>query len=80
MQRNALETFVLGVFFTVAGFVLVLFRKAIREADENWNDRFPWFLQSHGPRGAFFEVLIILFGAFLILAGIVSLFGVFVHR
>lgn len=69
MQPNALERFVLGGFLTVVGLVLIIFHKAIREADDNWNDRVPWFLQSHGPRGTFFEVLIILFGAFLSLAG-----------
>ncbi len=80
MQPNALEKLVLGGFFSVAGFALILFHKAIREADENWNDRVPWFLRSHGPRGTFFEVLIILFGAFLILGGIVNLVGAFVQR
>ena len=80
MQPNPLERSVLGGFLTVAGLAIVFFRKAIREADDNWNDRVPWFLQSHGPRGTFLEVLIILFGAFLIFAGIVNLFGLFVQR
>ena len=80
MQADPIERLVLGTFLTIVGLLLVIFRKVIRQADDNWNERVPWFLQSHGPRGAFFEILIILFGAFLIFAGIVNLVSAFVQH
>lgn len=80
MQPDPLERFVLGSFLMVAGLVIVIFHKAIRQADDNWNDRVPWFLQTYGPRGTFFEILVILFGAILIVAGIVNLIGAFVQH
>ena len=80
MQPDPLERVVVSAFFTVAGLVLVIFHKAIRRADDNWNDRVPWFLRSHGPRGTFFEILIILFGAILIFAGIANLVGACVQH
>jgi hypothetical protein len=72
MPLNPLEKVVMGGLLAVAGLVLIIVRKDLREADENWNARVPWFLQSFGPHGTFFEVLLIIFGAFLLFAGIVN--------
>ena len=79
MQIDPLERLVLGSFLLVAGLILVSFHKAIRRADDNWNDRAPWFLQSH-PRGRLFEILIILLGALLIFAGIIRLVSAIVQH
>jgi hypothetical protein len=79
MQTDPLERLVLGSFLIVAGLILVIFHKAIRQAEDSWNDRAPWFLQSH-PRGRFFEILLILFGVLLIFAGIVRLVSAIVQH
>lgn len=79
MQTDPLERFVLGSFLMVAGLILVIFHKAIRQASDNWNDRVPWFLQSH-PRGTFFEILITLIGAILIFAGIARMVSAIVQH
>ena len=47
-------------------------RKAIRRADDNWNERTPWLFQTHGPRGDAFEIFIIVVAAFLLLVGIIN--------
>jgi uncharacterized membrane protein HdeD (DUF308 family) len=79
MQPDPLERLVLGSFLTVAGLILVIFHKAIKEARDNWNERVPWILQWSPPGGVIFTVSIILIGAFLVTAGIASLISAFVQ-
>ena len=73
MMADSIKRLLLGVLFNVAGLLLIIFRKAIRRADDNWNERVPWALQSHGPRGTSFEIFLILFGMFLLIAGMINL-------
>ena len=67
----------MGSFLTIAGLLLVVFHKAIKEHRDNWNDRVPWFLQWSPPGGIVFTVSVVLFGAILVFAGIVNLVSVF---
>ncbi len=64
----------------VVGLWLIVFRKAVRRIDDNWNKRVPWLLQSHGPRGDSFEAFMILFAVFLLLVGIINLILPFVQH
>lgn len=73
MREDSLKQLVLGGVLIVVGLGLVVFRKAIRRVEDNWNKRVPWPLQSHGPRGDSFEGFLILFAAFLLLVGIINL-------
>ena len=77
MQGSPLERLVLGSFLTIAGLLLVVFHKAIKEHRDNWNDRVPWFLQWSPPGGIVFTVSVVLFGAILVFTGIVNLVSVF---
>jgi len=80
MQADPLERAVLGSFLTVAGLVLVIIHKAIKEHRDNWNERVPWILGWRGPGGVLFTISTILFGAVLIFVGIVNLVGAFVQQ
>jgi len=77
MPDNSLEKFVLGSFVTIAGLFLIVFHKELRERSEDWNDRVPWFLQSHPRGGRLLTVMIIIGGAFLIYAGIAEILSSF---
>ena len=80
MQADLLKKLVLGGVLILVGLGLVVFRKAIRRADDNWNKRAPWLLQTHGPRGDSFEIFMILLAAFLLLVGIINLILPFVQQ
>ena len=69
MQADSLKQLVVGVILIVIGFGLIGARKAIRRADDKWNERAPWLLQTHGPRGDAFQIFIIIFASFLVLVG-----------
>lgn len=73
MLSDSLKRFILGGVLTVIGLGLILARKAIRRVDDNWNERAPRLLQTHGPRGDSFEIFIIIFSSFLLLVGIINL-------
>jgi hypothetical protein len=76
MPDNSLEKFVLGSFLTIAGLFLIVFHKELRERNDHWNARVPWFLQSR-PGGRIFSVRTIIFGAVLIYVGIAQLLSSF---
>ena len=80
MPSYPLQTAALSALFIIAGLVIIILHKAIRRADDAWNDRVSWFWRSYGPRGTLFEVLLILFGALLMIIGSVSLIGVVVQH
>ena len=69
MLGSSLEKLLLGGFLTIGGFWLIVFHKQIRERSDDWNARVPWFLQS-SPSGRILTVMIIVFGALLICAGV----------
>ena len=80
MQADSLKKLALGVVLIVIGLGLIVARKAIRRADDKWNERAPWLLQTHGPRGDSFEIFIIVFATFLLLVGIINLILPFVQQ
>ena len=77
MLDSSLEKLLLGGFLTIGGLFLIVFHKQIRERSENWNERVPWFLQSHPPGGRILTVIIIIFGALLIYIGVAQLLSSF---
>jgi uncharacterized membrane protein HdeD (DUF308 family) len=80
MTEASLEKLVLGSCFVIAGLFLIVFHKEIRERNENWNARVPWFLQSSPRGGRILTVIIILLGALLIYFGIAQLLSLLVHQ
>jgi uncharacterized membrane protein HdeD (DUF308 family) len=80
VRADSLKQLVLGGVLIVVGLALVVFRKAIRRADDNWNKRVPWPLQTHGPSGDSFEGFLILFGVFVLLVGIINLILPFLQQ
>jgi len=76
MLDSSVEKLLLGSCLIIAGLFLIVFHKQIRERNDNWNARVPWFLQSH-PGGRILTVLIIIFGALLIYVGIAQLLSSF---
>jgi len=77
MSDDSLEKLVLGSLLTIAGLFVIVFHKQLRERSEDWNDRVPWFLQSHPRGGRLLTVMIIIGGALLIYAGIGQLLSSF---
>lgn len=77
MPQDSLERLVLGSFVALAGLFLIVFHKELRERSEDWNARVPWFLQSATPGGPILTVIIIIFGALLIYAGIAEILSLF---
>ena len=73
MQQNSFDKLVLGSLVALAGLFLIFFHKEIRERSEEWNERVPWFLRSGSPSGRILTVMIIIFGALLIYAGIAQI-------
>ena len=72
MQADSLKQLVVGGVLIVIGLGLIVARKAIRRADDNWNARTPWLFQTHGPRGDSFEIFIMVFASFLLLVGTIN--------
>ena len=79
MQADPLKRLALGGILISVGLGLFVFRKAIRRADDNWNKRVPWLLQTHGPQGDTFEIFMIVVAAFLLLVGVINVILPFVQ-
>lgn len=69
MVDSPMEKLLYGSCFIIAGLILIVFHKQIRERSDNWNARVPWFLQS-GPGGRILTVMILIFGSLLIYDGV----------
>jgi hypothetical protein len=68
MVDSSIDKLLMGGCFIIAGLFLIVFHKQIRERNDNWNARVPWFLQS-APGGRILTVMILIFGSLLIYLG-----------
>ena len=65
-----MENLFLGIFLTVAGVLVIVFHKQLRERTEAWNERVPWFLRSSPRGGLVLTIAHISIGVILIYIGI----------
>ena len=84
VKDSALDRLIVGAILALAGFAIIIFRKSIKEWQDNRNSR-AWPI-GYGKmwtgkytRGGliFTDAVIILFGLVLLIAGIVNLVGAF---
>jgi hypothetical protein len=75
MRLNSTQGFLLGIILILAGSLLLVFHRSIRERHDRLNQSTPWFFQLGPVNGPLFSVFVIVFAALIILSGILALLG-----
>ncbi|HET8781951.1 MAG TPA: hypothetical protein VFM63_06015 [Pyrinomonadaceae bacterium] len=70
METGSIQSAIVGVFFTLAGILMIVFHKDLRAFEERRRQALPPAVTALRPRGRVLTGFIIVFGALSVLGGL----------